>query len=56
MKELLGKIYYLKVWDKNDNLIMYLQPYIDKNGTPCMFDTVSRKPLYNEGTGEFLYG
>lgn len=51
----IGKIYYLKVWDKNDNLIMYLQPYLDKNGTPCMFDTVSRKPLYNEGTGEFLY-
>ena len=29
---------------------------LDKNGKPCMFDTVSKKPFYNQGTGEFLYG
>lgn len=29
---------------------------IDKNGTPCMFDKVSKKPFRNSGTGSFIVG
>jgi hypothetical protein len=30
-------------------------PCLDRTGTPCMFDLVSRQPFYNSGTGDFLY-
>lgn len=50
------RLYGFSIKKANDELIMNLLPCLDRNGTPCMFDTVSRKPLYNEGTGEFLYG
>ena len=32
-----------------------LIPALDRNDTPCMYDTVSTKPFYNAGRGEFLY-
>ena len=32
-----------------------LIPALDTNGVPCMFDTVTQTPLYNAGTGDFLY-
>lgn len=32
-----------------------LIPTLDRNGTPCMYDTVSKKTFYNAGTGKFLY-
>ena len=32
-----------------------LIPALDRNGTPCMYDTVSKNTFYNAGTGEFLY-
>ena len=32
-----------------------LIPSIDPSGMPCMYDTISKHPLYNKGTGEFLY-
>lgn len=32
-----------------------LIPSLDSTGTPCMFDLVSHQPLYNFGTGDFLY-
>ena len=28
---------------------------LDETGTPCMYNLVSRKPFYNQGTGDFLY-
>ena len=31
-------------------------PCLDINRRPCMYDKVSRKTFYNQGTGEFLYG
>ena len=40
---------------KDGNKIMNLIPALDRNGTPCMYDTVSKKTFYNAGTGEFLY-
>ena len=50
------RLYGFSIKKANDELIMNLLPCLDKNGKPCMFDTVSKKPFYNEGTGEFLYG
>lgn len=50
------RIYGFIIKKANDELIMNLLPCLDKNGKPCMYDTVSKKPFYNEGTGEFLYG
>ena len=32
-----------------------LIPALDRNGTPCMYDTVSKQTFYNVGTGKFLY-
>ena len=40
---------------KDGNKIMNLIPALDRNGTPCMYDTVSKQTFYNAGTGEFLY-
>lgn len=30
-------------------------PALDTTGTPCMYDTVTGTPIYNSGTGDFLY-
>lgn len=39
-----------------DNLMeMNMVAALDSTGTPCMFDTVSKTPFYNSGTGDFLY-
>ena len=32
-----------------------LIPALNRNGTPCMYDTVSKHTFYNAGTGNFLY-
>lgn len=50
------RLYRFTIKNTNDELIMNLLPCLDKNGKPCMYDTVSKKPFYNGGTGEFLYG
>ena len=50
------RLYRFTIKKSNDELIMNLLPCLDKNGKPCMFDTVSKQPFYNQGTGEFLYG
>lgn len=50
------RLYRFSIKKANDELIMNLLPCLDKNGKPCMYDNVSKKPFYNEGTGEFLYG
>lgn len=33
-----------------------LIPMLDDNNRPCMYDNISNRYYYNEGTGEFLYG
>jgi hypothetical protein len=33
-----------------------LVPCLDVNGVPCMFDLVSQKPFYNQGSGSFTWG
>ena len=40
---------------KDGNKIMNLIPALDRNGTPCMYDSISKQTFYNAGTGEFLY-
>lgn len=31
-------------------------PALDPDGRPCMYDTISKQPFYNQGTGEFIAG
>ena len=38
-----------------DKPVLNLIPALDKASVPCMFDTVRSKPLYNKGSGQFLY-
>lgn len=40
---------------ENDVLMQNLIPAIDPSGVPCMYDTVGKKPYYNQGTGTFSY-
>lgn len=49
-----GRIYDFKISD-NDVLIQHLRPCLQGN-TPCMYDMVTGKYFYNQGTGEFKYG
>lgn len=39
----------------NGVLAQKLRPALDPNGRPCMYDFVSKRPFYNDGSGEFLY-
>ena len=40
---------------RNGAYTLNLIPALDRNGTPCMYDTVSKQTFYNVGTGKFLY-
>ena len=51
-----GRIYAFSFYDNNDLVLCNLIPCLDTNGTPCMYDTVSGKTFYNQGTGEFIAG
>ena len=48
----IGEINFKRNYKKVLNLI----PCLDSDNKPCMYDTVSKKTFYNNGTGEFLYG
>lgn len=50
--KLSGRIYPHKIYE-NDVLVQYLIPVYDKTLTPCMYDLVSKKYFYNNGTGQF---
>lgn len=47
-----GRIYTHKIYE-NDVLIQYLIPAFDEDLTVCMYDLVSRKYYYNQGSGTF---
>lgn len=48
-------IYSYEIYE-NDILIRNFIPCLDENDRPCMYDTVSEQPFYNQGSGEeFLY-
>ena len=49
-----GYIYSAKI-SEGTEIVRNLIPALDPNNRPCMFDTVTSTPLYNQGTGEFLY-
>jgi hypothetical protein len=49
-----GRIHSFSIHE-NENLKINFIPCLDSTGTPCMFDTVTQKPFYNNGTGDFLY-
>ena len=40
---------------RNGAYTLNLIPALDRNGAPCMYDTVSKQTFYNERTGDFLY-
>ena len=39
----------------NGVLIQDLRPYVDEDGIPCFYDTVTNVKFYNEGTGTLSY-
>lgn len=45
--------YYLRIYDKNNNLVRYFVPAKDNQNTICLFDMVSGTYYYNQGTGAF---
>lgn len=49
-----GRIYSAKISEGTESVLNFI-PCLDDEGTPCMFDTVSRTPYYNKGTGDFTY-
>ena len=49
-----GRIHSFSIHE-NENLKINFIPCLDKTGTPCMFDLVTRKNFYNVGTGQFIY-
>lgn len=51
---LTGRIYYVKITNQEGESTEMI-PILDRTGTPCMFDLVSRKNFYNSGTGQFIY-
>lgn len=48
--KLCGRIYNFNVKGRTN-----LVPCLDPSGKPCMYDTVTQQPFYNQGTGEFGY-
>ena len=51
-----AKIYYVKIWDSNNNLVFNGIPVLDLNDEPCLYDKVSKQFFYNQGAGAFSYG
>ena len=49
-----AKIYECAITKNGKDLFRGI-PCLDKTGSPCMFDLVSRKPFYNAGVSDFLY-
>lgn len=49
------RIYEYSLKDHTGNYTQHLIPILDSNGTPCFYDTVTKKFHYNKGTGTFLY-
>ena len=48
------KISHFSIFRNNEKVLDFI-PTLDPNGKPCMYDTVTEKPFYNQGTGEFAY-
>lgn len=42
--------------DTGESIIKDYRPCLDDNGTPCMWENVSKEYVYNSGTGSFVSG
>lgn len=50
------RIYYVKFRRKDTNEFLgHFVPVLDQQGTPCMYDYVTKNTFYNKGTGTFIY-
>lgn len=49
------RIYWMKIWE-NGNLVRDYQPCLDSSRVACLYDRVSKKTFYNEGSEAFTYG
>ena len=49
------RLYYFKMYF-GDTLVRDFIPVLDWNMVPCLYDKVSNKLFYNQGTGTFAYG
>lgn len=47
--------FYCNICEGNKKTVS-LRATIDANGVPCMFDTVTKQPFYNSGSGAFIVG
>ena len=52
----IGKIYYAKITNGQGEMTLNCIPCLDADGVPCLYDLVSKKALYNIGTGSFTWG
>ena len=50
-----AKVYYFKMWNENNELVLDFRPCLDDNNIPCMYDEVSGEYFYNQGSGTFGY-
>ena len=50
------RIFGCKFWNSAGTLLGEFIPALDSTGTPCMYDTVTRTPIYNSGRGAFIAG
>lgn len=44
-----------KFTNADGEVIQDLRPYVDENGTPCLYDLVTNVKFYNKGTGTLSY-
>lgn len=49
------KLYNFKVYEK-DKIAVDIVPALDANDVPCCYDNVRGIYLYNQGTGDFVFG
>ena len=56
----IGKFGYVNIYEVGEEekkIIRHsLIPCVDKNNTPCMYDTLANKAYYNEGSGDYTAG
>ena len=52
----IGKIYYAKITNSQGETTLNCIPCLDADGVPCLYDLISKKALYNIGTGSFTWG
>ena len=50
-----GKIYYVKIYDENNNVVKHYLPSSD-DGTPCFYEAINGEFIYNTGVGTLTLG